>query len=225
MNFFEYIQGKSTIDEIFLLNQSFNWIFWLFNLIGLFAFAYVRTAQPGYIALLFRTGLYNRQLYQNTQEQLRLNSFGSVFLLIAYLCGLTNLIMYFLPIQGPNYTLLIFGVLTGVLLVKYLVIKLTMIVSESSAGLTEHWLNHLIYFQITGLILVPFLAFTHYLPTEWRSITLKSILVVVILIVLVREYQSILRSVQQRMPFVYIILYLCTLELIPLIVFIKVLVR
>lgn len=225
MNFIEYIQSTVVIGNENFVNQQLEWLFWILIGFNVVVLAIVRTTQPGYLAVLFRTGFYNRQIYQNTQELLRLNSIGSYLLVLAYIVSITLLVVSFLPFHSNVFTLTILGGSVIYVLLKYLAIKSIAFVSEISDGLTEHWWNHLIFFQITALVITPLMVFTHYLDATIQPYIHYSLAFLVMIIVLIREYQSILRSFQQRLPIIYIILYLCTLELIPLVVFIKVLIR
>ena len=84
MNDIEFIQNTNTTGVEQLIQSPFDWVFWLLMTFNIFAIAYIRTANAGYFTILFRTGIYNRQLYQNTQEDLRLGGAGSVLLTISY---------------------------------------------------------------------------------------------------------------------------------------------
>lgn len=225
MEFIEYIQSTSQIGSEQNLNQRFEWIFWSLMLFNFIALAYVRTAYPGYITVLVRTGIYNRQLYQNVQEDLRLNSAGSIFLTLGYLNCFVLLARTFIP-SSPDSIIWILLLTAGlVLLLKFSIIRFLGFLTQTREGLTEHWINHLIYFQIITLVLTPFLCITHFAPQTVQPIISLSIGLFVVLMILTREIQSFMRAIRQRIPIVYIILYLCTLELIPLVVLIKVLVR
>ncbi|MBK6525065.1 MAG: DUF4271 domain-containing protein [Crocinitomicaceae bacterium] len=225
MEFIEYIQSTSQLGPEHSLNNGFDWIFWSLMLFNVIALAYVRTALPGYITILIRTGVYNRQLYQNVQEGLRLNSVGSVFLTLGYLNCFAVLVQTFIP-DSPGSMIWILLATGGiVLLVKFSLIRFLGFLTEVREGLTEHWINHLIYFQIITLVLTPLLCLTHFAPQTVQPVIGITIASFMLIMILLREVQSFVRALRQRVPVVYIILYLCTLELIPLIVLIKVLVR
>ena len=106
-----------------------------------------------------------------------------------------------------------------------MIIRLLGFIFESRDGLSEHWMNHLIYFQLVAVILTPVLALTHFLAQSVQGALFYGFAFFLVTAILVREAQSIIRALRQRVSIVYIILYLCALELIPLIVLIRVLVR
>lgn len=225
MKFLDYFQSTNQLGHEQMVDTHFPWVFWILMAFNLVALAYVRTAHPGYITVLFRTGIYNRQLYQNVQEDLRLNSAGSVLLTIGYFNCFALIVSAVIPGAAPSMTWVMLLVIAGVMLLKFLMIRLLGIISETREGLTEHWINHLIYFQIITLILTPVLCFTQFLAQSVKTELLPAMGVFIGILIFIREFQSFIRAIRQRIPVVYIILYLCTLELIPLVVLIRVLVR
>jgi hypothetical protein len=107
-------------------------------------------------------------------------------------------------------------------LLKLIVIQLLIFFTNSKIGFQDHHINHLLFFQIGGIILTPILIFTEYIPTGYHEHTLIGILILVGLIIVIREFQSLTRAIQYKISLFYIILYLCTLELLPLVVGIRV---
>lgn len=225
MDFLEYINSTAELGDPALMNNTFHWKFWTLIVVNLMALAYVRTAQPGYISVLFKTGIYNRQIYQNIQEDLRLNSFGSVMLTLASF-NCTAIILSTLVSGAESRIIwLLLIAFTGVVIIKFVIIRLLGFIFESRDGLSEHWMNHLIYFQLVAVILTPVLALTHFLAQSVQGALFYGFAFFLVTAILVSEAQSIIRALRQRVSIVYIILYLCALELIPLIVLIRVLVR
>ncbi|MBI3136171.1 MAG: DUF4271 domain-containing protein [Bacteroidetes bacterium] len=225
MKFLDYFQTTNQLGHEQMVNVHFPWIFWILMAFNLVALAYVRTAHPGYITVLFRTGIYNRQLYQNVQEDLRLNSAGSVLLTMGYFNCFALIVSAIIPGAPASFTWIMVFVIAGVMVLKFLVIRLLGSITETREGLTEHWINHLIYFQIITLILTPALCFTQFLAQSVKEELILAMVIFIGILIFIREIQSFIRAIRQRIPVVYIILYLCTLELIPLVVLIRVLVR
>lgn len=225
MDFLEYLNSTAELGDPALVNNSFHWKFWLLIGINLITLAYVRTAQPGYLSILFRTGIYNRQIYQNIQEDLRLSSAGSVLLtLAAFNCFAIIISSLVFNTESGNIWLLL-AAFAAVILGKFIFMRLLRFIFETRDGLSEHWMNHLIYFQIVAVILTPLLALTHFMAQSVQGELFYGFALFFALAILVREAQSVIRALRQRVSIVYIILYLCALELIPLIVLIRVLVR
>ena len=221
----EFINAVSNLGDERLTSSNFNWIFWTLIAFNFIAIAYIKSMNPTYLGTLFRTGLYNRQLYQNPQEDLRLNSAGSVVLTVTYFNCIALIISSFVAGSAVYLPVLILVVAGIIVLIKFVAIRTLGILTETKDGLTEHWLNHLIYFQLSGLILTPLLFFTHFLPQTIQPKIMIAMAVLVAVMILAREVQSFIRAIRLRLSLVYIILYLCTLELIPLVVTIKALVK
>lgn len=81
--------------------------------------------------------------------------------------------------------------------------------------------SHLKFFQILGLILLPIFILTYFIANDIKPyVYLVGFMIYSFLIVL-REIQLFLIAFKQKISFLYIILYLCTLEILPLILFIK----
>jgi len=229
-----FLQKMDPLNYFYLTNQTrdgvaigtqFNTVFWSLITLNIIAITYVKTVYPSYIPVLFRTGIYNRQLYQNLQEDLRLNNAGSVLLTLTYIIALTLLLTLFLPYTTNNIAFKLLSGLGVVFLIKFIAIRFLRFINKQYDGLTEHWQNHLIFFQILGLLFTPVLAFTYFAPQSVQKYILIGLIIILIGLILIREIHSLMRALRLKISIVYIILYLCTLEIIPLVVFIRALVN
>jgi hypothetical protein len=191
----------------------------VFNLI---VFAFVRTANPGYIQVLFNTAINNRQLVNTIREDLNLGRLSSILLNITYFNALAAIIYRALHTDMSYLALIIAGILIFSALFKLLIIRIIAFLLNSKLALQEHLLNHLIFFQIAGIILTPILIFTNYLPDGYVNLSLIILFSIVGLFLIIREIQSLTRALQYKISFFYIILYLCTLELLPVFIGIRV---
>jgi hypothetical protein len=214
-------QGPKLIQK-----QSTDWIAFLV-IICLVALAWIQTnyskrlrqiirsvALPYYVNQLEREGnLYNERITLGL---------GSIYLISLSLLiyeasrffGITNLSL-------PNfliYLIVLSGVI-GYLIFKALLIQLTGEVFKTLEYVHSYRLNSLIFNHVTGLILFPILLFIIYwqvTPFIWIALFSFSILVL----------YKFLRSISiglsnTKFPVFYLILYLCTLEILPLLLLIK----
>jgi hypothetical protein len=225
VDFFDFFQATNELGEGKALPPSFNWVFWTLIGFNIFALAYVRTVHGYYIRVLFRTGLYNRQLYYNTQEDLRLGGGGSVLLTISYFNCVALVVCALLPGSPVWLPFVALGIIAGVILLKYGLMKMTSYITQTREGINEHWMNHLIFFQVCGILLTPVLCFTHFSAQTVQNDIMLGLAGLIGLMIFFREIQTFLRVTRLRIPMYYIILYLCTLEIIPLVVIIKALVN
>lgn len=195
---------------------------WSLMLANIMLFAFVRTVNPGYMRVLFNTAINNRQLVNNIREDLNLMRLSAILLNLTYFNTLAIILWKASESKANLFILIIGAFLLVVALLKLFVIRLLAFFLNSKSALQEHILNHFIYFQIAGIILTPFLIFTNYVPERYVNLTLTILLSIVGLFLVLREFQSLIRALQYKISIFYIILYLCTLELLPLAVGIRV---
>ena len=149
-----------------------------------------------------------------------MNSASSVLLTFTYFISVAVLASYTFSQGYGVLSLVIFGILVGGALVKWFFMWFISFISENRSGILEHSMNHLIYYQVLGLILTPILIFSHFFPSEIYRYFVVGCLIITGLVILYRELQSIGRAIKARIGVLYIILYLCTLEILPLVLLI-----
>jgi hypothetical protein len=218
----DFINEVSQLGDPIELTNRFNLIFWSLMAFNLIVFALVRTFNPGYLRILFRTAFNNRQLINNIREDLNLRGITSILLNLTYFTCAGIIAWKTTHSDLHNVILILVGALFIGAFIKLVVIQLLMFFTTAKIGLQEHFINHLLFFQIGGIVLTPILIFTQYVTASYCEITLISILVVMLLIIIIRELQSLTRAIQHKISYFYIILYLCTLEILPLVVGIRV---
>lgn len=186
--------------------------------VNLIIIALIQTLNRGYIRLLFSTAINNRQLINNLRENLNLGKLTSILLNLPYFNCLAVIVWMAMKSNADYLVVIISLILIGMALFKLFVIRIISVLSNTKIGLQEHLLNHLIFFQVGGIVLTPILIFTHYIPERYVNLLLISLVSIVGLFIIVRELQSLTRAVQYKVSIFYIILYLCTLEILPFIV-------
>ena len=218
----DIVQNAGEIGTQIEVQREFSIVFWILILFNLLAIAITRTRNAEHFRFLFITAIFNRQLQQNTQEHLRLNEIGPILLNIAYINCLS--IIAFDLISSPNqwFTLLFVTILSVAALIKLGTINFIGFVAKSNRGTYEHTLNHFIFFQLGAIILTPILIFTHFLSDQMGEVVGFILLGIIALLIFIRELQSFVRAFRSGVSTLYIILYLCTLELLPLVLIIKV---
>ncbi|MCB9225040.1 MAG: DUF4271 domain-containing protein [Crocinitomicaceae bacterium] len=202
-----------------LLPVQLETIFWILMSINVVFIAIAKSLNQTYISSLFTTAILNRQLLQKIQEELKLNSASSILLTITYFNSIAVLVSYLAAKQYGNLALIIAGILIGGALIKWFIMWFISFIGENRSGIAEHGMNHLIYYQVTGLILTPILIFSHFFSENVYYYIVLGCLVFAGLIIIFRELQSIGRALKARIGVLYIILYLCTLEILPLVLF------
>ena len=208
------------MNEGLRISTNYDTVFWILMLINLVCIAILRTRHNGYIKSLFTTVLINRYLLQNVQEELKITSFSSFLLTFTYFNCFAIVISFISNDPHNDFTLLFLVIIFGAMLIKWLIMFAISFLSQTKAGIQEHVYNHALFFQLGGIILTPVLILTHFFPKEWQwTIAICSGVLIIVLIIL-RDIQSLIRSLKARVNPLYIILYLCTLELLPLVLII-----
>ena len=105
------------------------------------------------------------------------------------------------------------------LVILYFMIMPTLIrfLFHQDRGLTEHRFNFVLIFQVTGLLLIPCTIIASYSAVakeEFVYITL----IILALVYVYRLVRGVLIGLTNRISLIYIILYLCTLEILPIVV-------
>jgi len=223
MNALDIESISQPLGEAIPLNSSFNIVLWSLILFNLIIFAFVSTSTPSYFRVLFNTAFSNRHLISNTRDHLNLRRLSSILLNFTYFNCLA-IIIWLVTQHTDNQSILIFsGVLILSFILKLIFMQAISFISNYQLGIYTHFLNHFIFFQVGGIVLTPVILFTYYLPKDYYFISLGILIIISVLLLLMREFLSIVRAVQGKVSLFYIILYLCTLELLPLIVIIRIL--
>lgn len=204
------------------INHSFNYVFWLMMTFNLIAIALSKTLNPGYLITLFRAALSNRQLMNNVREDIDIWKTTSVLLNLAYFHCLAIISWMILGIKDPIFIFYIAITLVGISILKLVGIRIISFITNSSNGTSEHLHNHFVFYQLGAVILTPILIFTHYVPASYVNIVLLIIASITSFLILVREFQSLTQAFQYKISIFYIILYLCTLEIMPILVGVRV---
>ena len=213
------LQVVTNFGDQKLIHPNFDTAFWVLILLNLVFIAVAKTKNPGYFKALFTTAILNRQLLQATQEDLKITSTSSVLLTFTYFNVLAIVVGFLSFGNFGSASILFLGILVMLAIIKWATISFIAYVSQTKNGILEHTYNHFIFYQIGGLIMTPFLLFTHFIPAEFQAITTTICLILVMLLLFIREIQSLQRALKARVSVLYIILYLCTLEILPLVLF------
>lgn len=118
--------------------------------------------------------------------------------------------------------LIIFTVILSVIFIKIVILYFLRVLFNAKVNFTIYF--HLKYFQIIGLLILPLFLFSYFIKSEIKIYFFISAFIFYVLLILMREVEIFLAALKQKISLLYIILYLCTLEILPLILFIKILV-
>ena len=195
-------------------------------LIALGILAYVRVNFPSYFPLLKNGVLNYRIARQEIRESPVLGRRGLVWMIpfaiifwsIFLMCIFT---MFSAEAQSVSNYLEVVMIVTGMYTAKVLTIRLLEGLFGAEYGLEEYVFNIIYFLELVALLCMPFLVLLIFGPSSWNLPILWFIGGAWMLTYVYRLFRGIVGAVQHRASLVYIILYLCALEILPLLVLFK----
>lgn len=131
---------------------------------------------------------------------------------IPVLCN--NFADYQIFLIGLGFTLILY---TG----KYIVVKFIGFSLNLIAETNEYLKNVFLFNKIFGLVVFPLLVAHPFIDIKYRFIFVYAGIIIFILLFIFRIFRGIVISVKNKFSIFYIILYLCTLEILPVMIFYK----
>jgi hypothetical protein len=209
--------------------HSNDWFTFLF-LLTLVILALVKSSTKKYFTLLVQSvGSFQASTRMYREQNISLvqgSSAMEVFYLIVMALFGYQLFQFF-GIEFPLHDVLIFLIILSAIFVfiqtKYLIYKLLAFFNETSADTREYLFNIQNYHRMLGLLLWPIVVAIAWLPIEDSRIFMYSGLILTALINLLYLIRGARILIKKHYSFFYLFLYLCTLEILPLLLFLKVL--
>ena len=225
---FEKLINTTSVEisnEIRAVNQL-EFLFWplVFTLIII---GLVRVRSPKNFFYLYKIVGNNMHLNLYLREGFNLNGISSYLLQFNYFVVFGTISysiynFYAKPLE-TDYLILLACYTAPLLyfLMKFVIIKTFSFLTETQQGFYEYLTNHKIFFQLQGLLLLPLGILLIFSSVEWQKYLVLIIIVLIVLFSVFRIALSILYAVRYGFSFLYILLYLCTLEILPLVVIFK----
>ena len=197
----------------------------------------------GIITLAFIIGLYQKyitQLYESVafrfvskklinDKNQTLKRFG-VILDILFIISFSLLIdqilvklnLYSPPQKFKFITALMFSVFLLILrILRFLVFKLTKFLTDESTFIKDLYINSLIYTRLISIILLPLMFLAVYSSIKISLILIYFSIFILLIALIFRLIRSVKVFLDNDLSIFYFILYLCALEIAPLLVFWK----
>lgn len=203
-----------------------DWTFFLI-LIGWTIFASLQFGFSKYILQVFQSAfnygaasrLYRERGYSNNFGVFRLNVIFFLFLpfpiyLIARDNGMT------VGSSGIEFFLIVFAVVNAYFMLKIFLYKLLGSVFSQKEATGELVFNMMLYHNVMGLILLP-VATIHSLVPGFGIISMFMVPVLVAIFYLMSIFRSIYFAIRLGISIFYLILYLCALEILPILLVAK----
>jgi hypothetical protein len=174
----------------------------------------------------------SRQLRQLMREEgflylpfsliLLLNA-GIVYSLVVYR-SISYFEWYIPQGSGFHFFIVVLGSILCILIFKILVLRFMEFLTDTDHGQRENRYTWVLFHQLAGMILLPFAAIMLFGKVFWVLPAIILALATLIIFLIFRIGKGYILASGNKVYFLHIFLYLCALEIIPLIVLIKVLV-
>ena len=214
------------------INKSIDWLNWSAVLTCCFLIIISRVSNYNYITDLFK----RRNNYNLNQTNFK--KLASLTLIFNYYIVCSLFIWQFCIIKELHFfskNILFIIIFMSILVIHNLKLLAIKIVDNLFNRRNHfHIRLHLYYFQVMGLIALPIYVLSYFLaPSENQGYFLNHVFTkiniyfltacIFSIILIIREFKSLFTALSNRISLFYIILYLCTLEILPLILIIKIL--
>jgi hypothetical protein len=209
-------------------HSSHDWFTFVF-LITFFIFVFVKNNTKKYFSLLFQSitsFLASSRMYREQNISLMQGSavMELFYLMVMALFGYQVLqsLGISLPFRDFIVFLICFAVLYLFLQVKHMMYKLLGVISETYTETREYLFNIQNHHKVLGILLWPLVAFIAWLPFQNQHVFIISGLVLMLFFYLFYLIRGTRILLKKQYSIFYLFLYLCTLEILPWLLIIKV---
>jgi len=220
-----------TIQPVPFVPSQPGWIFWIY--LGMFIIlAWVRIFFSQRFQLLIEANFSTRSLHQLIREGNPFNERISIALCVIYVMSIAMVIFQVLKLlihkssfMIPDFQLFLLLCLTviGFWALKLLIMNFLSSIFKTEEINNEYKLNILTTISFLGFLLLPILVFTVYLGSSWLIYICLGIIIFFSLFRLVKGF--IIGISLTRFSYFFLFVYLCTLEILPLLVVAKLILK
>ena len=199
---------------------------WLMGLIlgTLLFFTFIKVQFNSKLKIYFKA-LFSYQFFNKIyREQNSINQKVGLLLSLLFYSNISLLFYYTFfyssPIQIHSYGFSVYIYIVLFLFLLFLsfniINKILSVIFEIHDLLNEYLYSLYYFHRMLGLVLLPFVVLYPYLPSIIAQPSLYLAWGFLLLAFILRWFRGLQISFKNRVPFLYMILYLCTLEIIPL---------
>lgn len=204
--------------------SQMNWTL-IVGLLSIFLLLILKAYYQKFMALIFNS-LINIQLAEKMLREKNIITRRAFFILNVNYLLIFSLFVFLLSITWYNRNvgnkinvyLIICGGVTAILLLRIIIFYLFGLLFERTLLSLEYVHNINLINKVVGIVLLPFVFSAIYIPSPISKIVLAVGLIVVCMATLFKIFRGFQIIVKNEVLLFYSILYLCTLELLPLII-------
>lgn len=229
----ESSEGRKKVSSDYTVKQridtSYDWVF-IPSILGLVFLAAIITFYRKYFGLLFESIFYrysnNKILKEKNSNYQRLTLILDILYVISFSLAIDQIVRglgIFLPPDNMKY--IVFVAFVGLLIVlklfRVLIFKMAALFSNHEVFLKDLFNSSSLYTRTLGIVLVPFAFIMAYSTSSLNIIFVYSTLVLIFIMLILRTISMIRSFILGGISIFYFILYLCALEIVPLLIIIK----
>lgn len=182
----------------------------------------------------YRLGLKALFNYSVAQEIIREEQVffhrSNIFLTIAHALTL-SLFLYQLKelllskkgdVSGFSGFLIILSAVFVLYMLKYILSKILLFIFNNTSASTEYTFNISLYNNLLGVLLIPILCISYFTIFPFYELVFYIVIPVAILVFVLRLIRLFTIGKSIGLLYVYIFLYICTLEILPLVVLFRI---
>lgn len=215
--------------------QTADWVL-VVMLLALGILGYLRTSSNKRLQQLVNAFVSNRFVRQMLREEQAYTNRATVLLTVNYwaMAGLfiTQIFQHGWPMgepmtnswlpRGPLFFFLAFGGVAGFYLVKFVLIKICGWLFNILQASEEYLFNFQLFATVQGLVLIPVVASVAYLDWAEPALTITVGAFLSMGFLIVRLFKGIYLGISTtNFSWFYIIVYICSLEILPLLILAK----
>lgn len=197
-----------------------GWFIGLLLIIGLLLFAIARAFDSGYLKKIIANYFSLSDSVSVQKNEIKIVSLPSLLLILNYFLGLWICCMFFVKtlFDSSEYLYLITGIVAIVLVIYQIIgVVITMWITGETITLKEQLIQTLTGFQFSGMLLT-LLGLVWFFNPQFNNELFYIFSGIYLGLIFIRILKGIMLSLFQGIVWYYIILYFCTLEILPILV-------
>ena len=215
---------KKTKFQLKIFN---DWLIFVI-IFSLILLAFVNFYHKKYITKIFTSFSNYRAALKLKEDSNTLTGRSGNILLLLFFINISVLIYelfeYFslnIKINAILSFLLIFAIVASIFFIKQIIIRLLGSVFEITEIITDYIFNTKIYNQISGIVILPLIISIPYISQNISEILIILSFITLITIYTTRVYRTTQIFFHKQFSILYLFLYFCSIEILPLLILIK----
>ena len=197
--------------------------------LSLFLLAYIKNIYPVYLHSVFKIPFsyqFFQRFYNDRSPQILRFSIITNLIFYVNIGFYGYLVFKYYHIDFLNFHSLLNIITISIAffsfyILKYSVLKLFGYLISKKETINEYILNIFLYNKIIGIVLYPFLIIIPYIHLNFVDILIPISLAIILLLSVFKIFKGISILFKKEFSIFYMILYLCTFEILPLLILYK----